>query len=138
MPSASSRRTANRSITVLALVLCVFMAALEATVVATAMPTVIGGLGGFRLYGWVTAGYLLASTVSVPVYGKLADLYGRKPWLLVRIGLFLVGSMAGGLSRSIAPLIAFRVVQGLGAGSMLPLSLTIVGDLYSFEARGKV
>jgi EmrB/QacA subfamily drug resistance transporter len=138
MPSASSRRPANRSVTVLALVLCVFMAALEATVVATAMPTVIADLGGFRLYGWVTAGYLLASTVSVPVYGKLADLYGRKPWLLVGIGLFLVGSMASGLSRGIALLIAFRVVQGLGAGSMLPLSLTIVGDLYSFEARGKV
>src|SRR5690242_2032608 len=98
MPSASSRRHANRSVTVLALVLCVFMAALEATVVTTAMPTVIADLGGFRLYGWVTAGYLLASTVSVPVYGKLADLYGRKPWLLAGIGLFLVGSMASGLS----------------------------------------
>ena len=114
------------------------MAALEATVVATAMPTVIAELGGFRLYGWVTAGYLLASTVSVPIYGKLADLYGRKPWLLVGIGLFLVGSMASGLSQSIVELIVFRVVQGLGAGAMLPLSLTVVGDIYSFEDRGKV
>jgi EmrB/QacA subfamily drug resistance transporter len=138
MSPPSSRRRANRPLTVFALVLCVFMAALEATVVATAMPTVIGELGGFRLYGWVTAGYLLASTVSVPIYGKLADLYGRKPWLLVGIGLFLVGSMASGLSGSILQLIAFRVVQGLGAGSMLPISLTVVGDVYSFEARGKV
>jgi MFS family permease len=94
------------------------MAALEATVVATAMPTVIAELGGMALYGWVTAGYLLASTVSVPVYGKLADLFGRKPWMLVGIALFLVGSMASGLSRSIAALVLFRVVQGLGAGAM--------------------
>src|SRR5258708_2721964 len=138
MSASSSRRTTHRRLTVGALVLCVFMAALEATVVATAMPTVIAELGGFRYYGWVTAGYLLASTVSVPIYGKLADLYGRKPWLLVGIGLFLIGSMASGLSRSIFELVAFRVVQGLGAGSMLPLSLTIVGDIYSFENRGKV
>jgi EmrB/QacA subfamily drug resistance transporter len=138
MSSSSSPRRASRPLTVLALVLCVFMAALEATVVATAMPTVIAELGGIRLYGWVTSGYLLASTVSVPIYGKLADLYGRKPWLLVGIGLFLVGSMASGLSRSITLLIAFRVVQGLGAGAMLPLSLTVVSDVYSFENRGKV
>jgi EmrB/QacA subfamily drug resistance transporter len=138
MSARASRRTTNRPLTVGALVLCVFMAALEATVVATAMPTVITELGGFHYYGWVTAGYLLASTVSVPIYGKLADLYGRKPWLLVGIGFFLVGSMASGLSRGIFELVAFRVVQGLGAGAMLPLSLTIVGDIYSFENRGKV
>jgi EmrB/QacA subfamily drug resistance transporter len=138
MTEPSPGRRANRRLTVFALVLCVFMAALEATVVATAMPTVIAELGGFRLYGWVTAGYLLASTVSVPIYGKLADLYGRKPWLLAGIGFFLVGSMASGLSRSIVELIAFRVVQGLGAGAMLPLSLTVVGDVYSFQDRGKV
>jgi EmrB/QacA subfamily drug resistance transporter len=133
----SPRRT-NRPLTIAALVLSVFMAALEATVVATAMPTVIADLGGLRLYGWVTAGYLLASTVSVPIYGKLADLYGRRPWLLVGMGLFLVGSMASGFSQSITQLIVFRVVQGLGAGSMVPLSLTVVSDIYSFEDRGKV
>src|SRR5262245_27071440 len=111
------------------------MAALEATVVATAMPTVIAELGGIQLYGWVTAGYLAASTVSVPVYGKLADLRGRKPFLLLGIAFFLVGSMASGLSQTMAQLIAFRVVQGLGAGSMAPLAVTVVSDIYSFEDR---
>ena len=133
----SPRRT-NRPLTMVALVACVFMAALEATVVATAMPTVIGELGGIRLYGWVTAGYLLASTVSVPIFGKLADLRGRKKWLLVGIALFLAGSVGSGLSRSLFELIVFRVVQGLGAGSMGPLALTVVSDLYSFKERGKV
>jgi EmrB/QacA subfamily drug resistance transporter len=136
--TASPLGPTRRRLTVAALVLCVFMAALEATVVATAMPTVIADLGGLSFYGWVTAGYLLASTVSVPVYGKLADMYGRKRWLLIGIAFFLVGSMASGLSRNIGDLIAFRVVQGLGAGAMLPLSLTVVGDLYSFAERGKV
>jgi EmrB/QacA subfamily drug resistance transporter len=121
-----------------ALVACVFMSALEATVVATAMPTVVAELGGIRLYGWVTAGYLLASTVSVPIFGKLADLRGRKPWLLVGVAIFLVGSVASGLSQTLTQLIAFRVVQGLGAGSMGPLALTVVSDLYSFKERGRV
>jgi EmrB/QacA subfamily drug resistance transporter len=121
-----------------ALVACVFMSALEATVVATAMPTVVAELGGIRLYGWVTAGYLLASTVSVPIFGKLADLRGRKPWLLFGVALFLVGSVASGLSQTLVQLIVFRVVQGLGAGSMGPLALTVVSDLYSFKERGRV
>src|SRR5687767_5354335 len=133
----SPRRT-NRPLTMAALVACVFMSALEATVVATAMPTVVAELGGIRLYGWVTAGYLLASTDSVPVFGKLADLRGRKPWLLFGVALFLVGSVASGLSQSLVQLIIFRVVQGLGAGSMGPLALTVVSDLYSFKERGRV
>src|SRR6266851_9957572 len=137
-PAPTRRELTNRPLTVVALVLCVFMAALEATVVATAMPTVIAELGGLKLYGWVTAGYLLASTVSVPVYGKLADLRGRKPLLLIGIGFFLVGSMASGLSRTIVELIAFRVVQGLGAGAMAPLALTVASDIFSFEGRGKI
>lgn len=122
----------------IALVACVFMSALEATVVATAMPTVVAELGGIRLYGWVTAGYLLASTVSVPIFGKLADLYGRKRWLLVGVAIFLFGSMASGLSQTLLQLIIARVVQGVGAGAMAPLALTVVSDLYSFKERGRV
>jgi EmrB/QacA subfamily drug resistance transporter len=133
----SPRRT-NRALTMTALVACVFMSALEATVVATAMPTVIAELGGIRLYGWVTAGYLLASTVSVPIFGKLADLRGRKPWLLFGVAIFLVGSVGSGLSQSLVQLIFFRVVQGVGAGAMGPLALTVVSDLYSFRERGRV
>ncbi len=115
-----------------------FMAAMEATVVATAMPTVIAELGGIHLYGWVGAAYLLASTVSVPIYGRLADIYGRKRLLLFCIALFLAGSMASGLATNIVALVGFRALQGLGAGGLQPVTLTVVGDLYSLRERGKV
>ncbi len=128
----------NRPIVVAALLLSMFMAAMEATVVATAMPTVISELGGIRLYGWVGAAYLLASTVTVPLYGKLADRHGRKPVLLLGIALFLAGSLASGLSASIEQLILFRAVQGLGAGAVQPIVLTVIGDLYTPAERGKV
>jgi EmrB/QacA subfamily drug resistance transporter len=115
-----------------------FMAAMEATVVATAMPTVISDLGGLALYGWVGASYLLASTVTVPLYGKLADRIGRKPVLMAGILLFLIGSLACGLSGSILQLIVFRSIQGLGAGAVQPMVLTVIGDLYTPEERGRV
>ncbi len=118
--------------------LVTFLAALEATVVVTAMPTVIAELGGIHLYGWVGSAYLLASTVSVPIYGRLADLYGRKPVLLGGVALFLAGSAASGLARGVVALIAFRALQGLGAGAMQPVTLTVVGDLYSLRERGRV
>lgn len=128
----------NRALIVAALLLSMFMAAMEATVVATAMPTVIAELGGIRLYGWVGASYLLASTVTVPLYGKLADRSGRKPVLLLGIALFLLGSLASGLATSIEQLIAFRALQGLGAGAVQPIVLTVIGDLYTPAERGKV
>src|SRR5947209_7833647 len=128
----------NRPLTVVALLLSLSMAAMEMTVVSTAMPTVVGDLGGIQLYSWVFTGYLLTSTVTVPLYGKLADLYGRKPVLLFGIALFLAGSMASGLSRSIGALVAFRALQGLGAGAMQPTTLTIVGDIYNLEERARM
>src|SRR2546426_3915440 len=128
----------NRPLTVISLLLSLSMAAMEMTVVSTAMPTVVGDLGGIHLYSWVFTGYLLTSTVTVPLYGKLADLYGRKPVLLAGIGVFLVGSMASGLARGIGTLIAFRALQGLGAGAMQPTTLTIVGDIYNLEERAKM
>lgn len=128
----------SRGIVVAALLLSMFMAAMEATVVATAMPTVISELGGIRLYGWVGASYLLASTVTVPLYGKLADRHGRKPVLLLGIALFLAGSLTSGLAQSIEQLIAFRALQGLGAGAVQPIVLTVIGDLYTPAERGKV
>src|SRR5260370_30765560 len=103
-----------------ALVLTLSMAAMEMTAVSTAMPTVVGDLGGIHYYSWVFTAYLLTSTVTVPMYGKLADLYGRKPVLLAGIGVFLVGSMASGLARGIGALIAFRALQGLGSGALQP------------------
>lgn len=111
---------------------------MEATVVATAMPTVISDLGGIALYGWVGASYLLASTVTVPLYGKLADRRGRKPVLLGGIALFVTGSVASGLAANIEQLIFFRALQGLGAGAVQPIVLTVIGDLYKPAERGRV
>jgi len=111
---------------------------MEATVVATAMPTVIAELGGLALYGWVGAAYLLASTVTVPLYGKLADRRGRKRVLLAGLAVFLAGSLASGLAMSITQLIAFRALQGLGAGAVQPIVITVIGDLYTPAERGRV
>lgn len=131
-------RVTHRPLTTLSLVLCLFVAALEMTVVATAMPTVVSDLGGIHSYAWVFTAYMLASTITVPIFGKLADLYGRKPIILFGSGLFLVGSIASGFSSSMHMLIAFRTLQGLGAGAMQPIALTIVGDIYTLEQRAKV
>ena len=128
----------NRPVTVISLLLSLSMAAMEMTVVSTAMPTVVGDLGGIHFYSWVFTAYLLTSTVTVPLYGKLADLYGRKPVLLGGIAIFLVGSMASGLAQGIGTLIAFRALQGLGAGAMQPTTLTIVGDIYNLEERSRM
>jgi EmrB/QacA subfamily drug resistance transporter len=131
------RRT-NRALTVVGLILALAMGALEGTVVATAMPTVIGDLGGIHYYAWVTIAYLLASSVTVPIYGKLADIYGRKPILLFGIAMFLFGSAASGASQSMGQLILFRAIQGLGAGSMQPIAITVVGDIFDLEERAKM
>lgn len=128
----------HRTLTVAALLLGVAMSAMEATVVGTAMPTVIADLGGLTLYGWVSASYMLASTVTVPLYGKLADVMGRKPVLLFGTATFLVGSLASGFAPSIEVLILARTVQGLGAGAMQPMALTIIGDIFTLQERGRV
>src|SRR5690349_4745307 len=130
-------RATHRPLTTLSLALCLFMAALEMTVVSTAMPTVVSDLGGIQHYAWVFTAYMLASTITVPIYGKLADLYGRKPLLLFGTGLFLVGSVASGLAPTMTFLIVARTVQGLGAGAMQPVALTIVGDIFTLEQRAK-
>lgn len=131
-------RKTHRTLTTVALALSLFMAALEMTVVSTAMPTVVSDLGGIEHYAWVFTAYMLASTITVPIFGKLADLYGRKPILLFGIGLFLVGSVASGLSPTMEWLIAFRTLQGLGAGAMQPITLTVVGDIYNLQERARV
>jgi EmrB/QacA subfamily drug resistance transporter len=128
----------HRPLTVAALLLSLFMAAMEMTVVSTAMPTVMGDLGGIERYAWVFTAYMLAATITVPLYGKLADLYGRKPVLLFGIALFLLGSVASGQARTIDQLIAFRALQGLGAGSMQPVSITIIGDIFEIEERARM
>ncbi len=112
--------------------------ALEATVIATAVPSIVADLGGFSEFPWLFSTYLLAQAVAVPVCGKLCDLFGRKPVILAGIGLFLAGSIGGGAAWNIGALIAFRVVQGLGAGAIMPATVTVVGDLYTVVERAKV
>jgi EmrB/QacA subfamily drug resistance transporter len=114
------------------------IAALEATVVGTAMPTVIASLGGISHYSWVFSAYLVTSTVTVPVWGKLSDLYGRRLLYQVGIGVFLLGTLLSGLSTSMTQLIIFRAIQGLGAGALVPLGMTIIGDTFTIKERAKM
>lgn len=115
-----------------------FLAALEATVVATAMPTVIASLGGLEHFSWVFSAYLLTSTVSVPVWGKLSDVFGRRLLYQIAIAVFLLGSILSGAAWSMGSLIAWRALQGIGAGGLVPLGMTVVGDIYTIEERGRM
>ncbi|HEY7348989.1 MAG TPA: MDR family MFS transporter [Ktedonobacterales bacterium] len=128
----------DRRIVTIAVMLGTALSALDVTVVSAAMPTIVGHLGGLSLYSWVFSGYLLASTITIPIYGKLADLYGRKRIFTISAILFLIGSGLCGAATSMPQLILYRVVQGLGAGGVQPMTFTIVGDIYSVEERGKV
>ena len=127
-----------RQLATTGLVVGVFLAALEASVVATAMPSVIRDLGGETLYALPFAVYLLTSTVSSPLWGRASDVVGRRRLYLAAVLIFLIGSALCGQSHSMAMLIAARVVQGVGAGGLLPLTLTMVGELYSLQERSRV
>ncbi len=120
-----------------AIMLGLFLSALDQTIVSPILPHVVGELHGSDYYTWVVTAYLLTSTVTVPIYGKLSDLFGRRPMLMIGIGLFLVGSALAGLSQTMWQLILFRGVQGLGAGALFPISLAVIGDLFSPAERGK-
>lgn len=120
------------------LMLTMFLVALDGTIVSTAMPNIVGSLGGFALYAWVPSVYLLVTAVSTPLYGKLADLYGRKRILFVGVGLFLLGSMLSGAAPNMVGLIAFRAIQGLGAGAVQPVTMTIIGDIFTLEQRARM
>ncbi len=122
----------------IALLLAMAVVALEQTVVSTAMPSIIAQLKGLDIYPWVFSAYLLASTVTTPIYGKLADVWGRKRILLFGLGLFAIGSVMSGRAQSMPELIAMRVIQGLGAGAVGPIVLTLLGDLFSLEERARV
>src|SRR5256714_8242196 len=128
----------SKIIVIIALMLGMSLASLDTTIVGTAMPTIIGKLGGINLYSWVFSAYLLTSTTTVPIYGKLADLYGRKPIFIIGSSLFLLGSVASGAAQSMEQLIIFRAVQGVGAGAVLPIVLTIIGDIFTLEERARV
>jgi EmrB/QacA subfamily drug resistance transporter len=122
----------------LALMVSTGLIAIDATILATAVPSIVRELGGFSSFPWLFSVYLLAQAVSVPVYAKLADTVGRKPLMLFGIGVFLLGSVLCGLAWSMPVLIAFRALQGLGAGAVQPMSITIAGDIYSIAERARV
>ena len=120
-----------------AVLLGLFLGALDQTVVGTALPRIVTDLHGNGLYTWVVTSYLLSSTVTVPIYGKLGDVYGRKLLLLIGVSIFLAGSWLSGFSQDMTQLILFRGIQGLGAGALFPLALAIIGDLFSPRERGR-
>ena len=130
--------TGEQKLITVGLMAALAVAALDSTVVGTAMPTIIGQLGGLSEYAWVFSAYLLASTTTVPLYSRLADIHGRKPVFLLGLGLFVVGSALCGLASSMWMLIAFRTLQGLGAGAVQPISFTIAGDIFEPRQRARM
>jgi EmrB/QacA subfamily drug resistance transporter len=127
-----------RALVIASVMTSMFMIAIEATIVSTAMPQIVADLGGLRLYSWVFSSFLLAQTALTVVFGNLADVYGRKPVMLAGIAIFLAGSVLAGLAWSMPAMIVFRLIQGVGAGAMQPVAMTIVADLYPARERGKI
>jgi EmrB/QacA subfamily drug resistance transporter len=129
----------NRIIIVtIGIMLSLFLASMEATVVATAMPTIVGQLGGLDNYSWVFAAYMLASTTTVPLYGKLSDLYGRRKIYLIAMGLFLAGSIWCGVANTMTQLIIARGLQGIGAGGIMPIAFILIGEMFTLEQRSRM
>src|SRR5215213_3388911 len=122
----------------LSVMLSVGLIAIDSTILATAVPSIVNDLGGFAHFPWLFSIYLLAQAVSVPIFAKFSDLVGRKPIMLIGVGLFVAGSILCGLAWSMPALIAFRALQGIGAGSVQPTAMTIIGDVYSVAERAKV
>ena len=128
----------RRSLILAACMMATFMAAVESTIVATAMPTIVGALGDFHLFSWVFAAYLLFQAVSVPIYGRLSDFYGRRRMFFIGATIFLVGSTLCGFAQGMLTLILFRAIQGMGAGAIQPVAYTIVGDIYTPTERARL
>jgi EmrB/QacA subfamily drug resistance transporter len=137
-PSDPAENLLRRRLITAACMMAIFMAAVEGTIVATAMPTIVAELGGFRLFSWVFTAYFLAQAVTTPIYGRLADLFGRKRVFFVGACIFLIGSTACGLISGMVPLIAFRTLQGLGAGAIQSIATTIIGDTYAPADRARL
>jgi EmrB/QacA subfamily drug resistance transporter len=130
--------TAGRRLVLAACLIATFMAAVESTIVATIVPTIVSDLGGFNLFTWVFTVYLLTQAVSIPIYGRLADLYGRKPVFFAGTALFLIGTVLCGAAWNMPSLVIFRALQGAGAGAIQPIAATILGDIYTPAERGRV
>ena len=129
----------NRIILVtIGIMFSLFLASMESTVVATAMPTIVGQLGGLEHYSWVFSAFMLASTTSVPLYGKLSDIYGRRRIYVIAMALFLIGSVMSGLANSMTQLIFARAIQGLGAGGIMPLAFILIGEMFNLQQRARM
>src|SRR5215203_701765 len=129
----------NRILLVTAgIILSLFLASMESTVVATAMPTIVGQLGGLEHYSWVFSAYMLTSTTTVPLYGKISDLYGRRNLYVIAMALFLLGSILSGQAHSMTQLILARGLQGVGAGGIMPLAFILIGEMFSLEERARM
>ncbi len=128
----------ERGPVLVALMLSTALVAIDSTIIATAVPSIVRDLGGFSQFPWLFSSYLLAQAVSVPIYGKLSDLYGRRPLMFFGIGVFLLGSVLCGVAWSMPVLIAARALQGLGAGAVQPIGMTLIGDVYTLRERAKV
>jgi EmrB/QacA subfamily drug resistance transporter len=138
VPAVDRAKRRGRSLVLAACLMATFVTATESTIIATAMPTIVGELGGFDLFSWVFTIFLLAQAVSIPIYGRLADMFGRKRVFFFGIGLFLTGSVLCGFAWAMVPLICFRAIQGLGAGAIQPITATILGDIYTPAERAHV
>ena len=135
----ASRLSRKRIIlTTAAVIAAMFLASIDGTIVSTAMPTIVGDLHGIDSYAWVFSGFLLAEIASIPLWGRLADMFGRKKIFLLGMAIFMLGSILCGVAQSMTALVLFRAVQGLGAGCVLPVAQTITADLYTMEQRARV
>ncbi|EOT40951.1 MDR family MFS transporter [Enterococcus dispar] len=132
------KKQTNVTLVTVAVFVATFMTAVEGTIVTTAMPTIVGSLHGIEIMNWVFSIYLLTNAMLTPIYGKMADKIGRKPIFILGTILFIIGSALCGLSNTMLTLIISRAIQGMGAGAMMPVALTIIGDLYDKEKRAKV
>src|SRR5690625_5354364 len=130
MTAAGPNPRTNRPLVLATLMLSMFMGSIEGTIVATAMPDIVGSLGGFSYYSWVFSAYLLMQAVSTPIFGRLADPYGRKPMFYTGVTIFLIGSLLCGLAPHMLWLIILRFIQGLGAGGIAPISMSLIVDTY--------
>lgn len=138
MVSPQEISQARRILVTIGIMIGMFLAALDATAVSTAMPTVVSSLGGISIYSWVFSAYILTSTVTLPLWGKLSDIYGRRIFYILGIALFLLGSALSGQSKSMIELIVFRAIQGFGGGALLTLGMIIIGDVFSLKERAKI
>lgn len=128
----------GRGLILIGVLLATFLSAIEGTVIGPAGPTIVSDLGDVSLLSWIFTSYLLTMAVSTPIFGKISDLYGRKPVFLIGVALFLLGSILCCFAVNMQGMIAFRAIQGIGAGAVVPVTFTIIGDIYSIEERGKV